>query len=32
MHPIPVENDCVSLEVWPQFGGKVTSVLDKADN
>jgi hypothetical protein len=31
MHPITVENDAVALEVWPQFGGKVASVVDKAD-
>jgi hypothetical protein len=32
MHPITIENDAISLEVWPQFGGKVSSVVDKADN
>ena len=32
MHPITIENDAVSMEVWPQFGGKVSSVVDKADN
>ena len=32
MHPITIENDAVSIEVWPQFGGKVSSVVDKADN
>ena len=31
MHPITIENDAVSIEVWPQFGGKVASVVDKAD-
>jgi hypothetical protein len=31
MHPITIENDSISLEVWPQFGGKVASVIDKAD-
>jgi hypothetical protein len=32
MHPITIENDAVSIEVWPQFGGKVASIIDKADN
>ena len=32
MHPITIENDTVSIEVWPQFGGKVASVVDKADD
>lgn len=32
MHPITIENDAVCIEVWPQFGGKVSSVLDKADD
>jgi hypothetical protein len=32
MHPITIENDAVAIEVWPQFGGKVASVLDKADD
>jgi hypothetical protein len=32
MHPITIENDALSIEVWPQFGGKVASVIDKADN
>lgn len=31
MHAITIENDAVSIEVWPQFGGKVSSVIDKAD-
>ena len=32
MHPVTIENDAVRLEVWPQFGGKVSSVVDKADD
>lgn len=31
MHAVTIENDAVRLEVWPQFGGKVSSVVDKAD-
>jgi hypothetical protein len=30
-HPVEIENDAMAIEVWPQFGGKVTSVVDKAD-
>jgi hypothetical protein len=29
--PVTVENDALRVEVWPQFGGKVSSVVDKAD-
>ena len=29
--PVTVENDAVRLQVWPAFGGKVSSVVDKAD-
>ena len=29
--PVTIENDHVRLAVWPQVGGKVSSVLDKAD-
>jgi hypothetical protein len=32
MHPITIENEAIAIEVWPQFGGKVSSVVDKADN
>src|SRR5688500_10994849 len=32
MHPINIENDAIAIEVWPTFGGKVSSVIDKADN
>jgi hypothetical protein len=30
-HPITIENDSIRMEVWPHHGGKVTSVVDKAD-
>ncbi len=30
--PVEIENEHVKLEVWPQFGGKVASIIDKADN
>src|SRR5438105_3250546 len=29
--PVTIENDALRLEVWPQFGGKVSSAVDKAD-
>ena len=29
--PVRIENDAIRMEVWPQFGGKVTSIIDKAD-
>jgi hypothetical protein len=29
--PVTIENDALRLEVWPQIGGKVASVIDKAD-
>ena len=29
--PVTVENEAVRLQVWPQFGGKVSSLVDKAD-
>jgi Domain of unknown function (DUF5107) len=31
MHAISFENDCLRMEVWPQIGGKVSSLIDKAD-
>lgn len=30
--PVTIENDYLRLDVWPQFGGKVSSIIDKADN
>lgn len=32
MHPVTIENDRVVMEVWPQIGGKISSVIDKADH
>src|ERR1700677_2873620 len=32
MHPVTIENDAVRMEVWPQIGGKVSSIVDKADH
>jgi hypothetical protein len=29
--PVTLESDALRVEVWPQFGGKVSSVVDKAD-
>lgn len=31
MHPLSFQNDAVSMQVWPQIGGKVSSIIDKAD-
>lgn len=30
-HAVEIENDAIALEVWPQIGGKVSSIVDKAD-
>src|SRR5688572_962091 len=30
--PVSIENDAISMEVWPQMGGKVSSIIDKADH
>lgn len=32
LHSVRVENDALRIEVWPGFGGKVSSIVDKADN
>ena len=29
--PVTIENDCLRLETWPTIGGKVSSLIDKAD-
>ena len=29
--PVTIESDALQAQVWPQFGGKVSSVVDKAD-
>jgi hypothetical protein len=31
-HPVVIENEAIRMEVWPQFGGKVSSIIDKADS
>ena len=31
-HPVTIENDSIRMDVWPQFGGKVSSIIDKADS
>jgi hypothetical protein len=31
MHPVSFENDAIRMEVWPQIGGKVSSIVDKSD-
>src|SRR5688572_33316555 len=32
LQPVKIENDAVKMEVWPQIGGKVASIIDKHDN
>ena len=29
--PVTIENDAIKMQVWPQLGGKVSSIVDKAD-
>src|SRR5687767_1664503 len=29
--PVTIENEALRMEVWATFGGKVSSVIDKAD-
>src|SRR5687768_1335947 len=29
--PVKIQNDALAIEVWPLIGGKVSSILDKAD-
>ena len=29
--PVSIENDDLQMEIWPQFGGKVSAIIDKAD-
>lgn len=29
--PVTIDNEFLSLDVWPQVGGKVSSMIDKAD-
>lgn len=30
-HPVTIENDAIRMQVWPQTGGKVSSIIDKVD-
>ena len=30
-HPVSFENEHLKVEVWPKLGGKVSSIIDKAD-
>src|SRR4051812_41403300 len=30
--PVTIENDALRMDVWPQLGGKVSSLVDKSDN
>ena len=30
-HPVTIENEAVRMDVWPTLGGKVSSIIDKAD-
>jgi hypothetical protein len=30
--PVTIENDAIQMDVWPQLGGKVSSLVDKSDN
>src|SRR3984957_14306366 len=32
MHPVTIENDAILMGGWPQVGGKVSSIVDKADH
>lgn len=29
--PVTIENDCLRIHIWPHIGGKVSSIVDKAD-
>lgn len=31
-HQVTIENDAIQMDIWPQYGGRVTSLLDKADH
>jgi hypothetical protein len=32
MHPVNIQNDALSIDVWPHIGGKVSSIIDKSDH
>jgi hypothetical protein len=29
--PVTIENDAIRMQVWPTYGGKISSIVDKAD-
>ena len=29
--PVTIENDAIRMQVWPTYGGKISSLVDKAD-
>lgn len=29
--PVTIENDAIQMDVWPQMGGKISSLVDKTD-
>lgn len=29
--PVTIENEAIRMLVWPQLGGKISSIVDKAD-
>jgi len=29
--PVTIENDAIQMDVWPQLGGKISSLVDKTD-
>jgi hypothetical protein len=31
MLPVTIENDALELEIWPHIGGKISTLIDKAD-
>ena len=31
IQPVRIENDILRVDVWPKLGGKVSSIVDKAD-
>ena len=30
--PVTIENDALQMDVWPGLGGKISSLIDKADH
>jgi len=31
IHPVTIENEYFKIDVWPKLGGKISSIIDKAD-